>query len=1006
MKKLIPVLTLLLISGFVLAQQIQITGRVTTADDPDGLMGVAVMEVGTSNGTITGANGEFSIEAEKGSLLRFSFVGLLDKVITVDQQTELTVLLEEDYLGLEEVVVVGYGVQKKSDLTGSVASISPEVMNAVPTTNIAEMIRGNAAGVEVTLGNARPGGYSNIIIRGRKSLSGSNAPLYIVDGIPVSDINDLNARDIESVEVLKDASAQSIYGARASNGVILLTTKRGSSGEMQVSYDASSTLQTIWKNFKVYDGDEWYEYRTQGFRSDAALSYAPLDTMANWREYFPSNVILDAVMLEAYENGEYINWEDLVINNAMMQQHNLSIRGGDEDTRIATSFGYFDQDGLRPESGFKRGNFRLNFDQKANKWLSFGGNTYLSRSVQSQEASAAYYDYLYLPPLAQPWDENGDLQLYPTLDDRHRNPLFNNQESDRTITRNKLLLNVFTDIKFLKNFNYRLNASTQIRNSVDNEYLSTQHEKGRQFAVAGGLGGEATVGNSNDFEYLVEHILTYSRQITPDHYFDVTLMQSVNHRERSSISTSTQNFNTDILGAYGIGDGTELFSPGTSAWSRRMISYMGRVRYNLKDRYLFSASTRIDGSSVFGANNKYGIFPSASFGWRIDKEDFMEGVQSINNLKLRVSYGTIGNEAISPYQTQALTEPLAYTFGSGETMLGYLPGLSDFPNADLKWETTTTFNTGLDFGFFKGRISGTVEYYVSNTSDLLVNKQIPTAYGFNRIMTNLGKTRNRGMEVMLNTYIISRSDISWSVNMSVSRNKNEIIEIDGSVDAEGNPVNDIANRWFIGEPVNVYYYYQFDGIWQLEEDNSLMPSSRPGDVKLADMNNDTTITAEDDRILYYRDPDWYGTLGTNFRYKGFEIQAVANLLVGGVRYNEYVVNGNYGAAKAAFNAIKMDYWTPENPSQTYPRVYVDGTQSNYKSAYGYQNASYFRLRTLTLAYNIPQQVCNRLGIGNMKVYATGTNLLTITDYMSYSPEADPESYPEGKNYTVGLSVTF
>ncbi|MDT8431938.1 MAG: TonB-dependent receptor [Bacteroidales bacterium] len=1006
MRKLLPTLVLLLTCNFIFGQERTITGKVTTAEDPGGLTGVTVMELGTNNGTITDASGFYTITVDGNAILRYSFVGLLDKEVAVGQRTRIDVQLESDYLGLDEVVVVGYGVQKKSDLTGSVASITADEMNAVPTTNIAEMIRGNAAGVEVSLGNARPGGSSNIIIRGRKSLSGSNSPLYIVDGVPVGNINDINARDIESVEVLKDASAQSIYGARASNGVILLTTKRGKSGEMQVTYDASTTLQTIWKNFEVYGGDEWLEYRTQGFRSDAALSAPFIDTLSNWREYFPPEVILDEAMLESFESGEFVNWEDLVIDNAMMQQHNLSIRGGDENTRIATSFGYFDQDGLRPESSFQRGSFRLNFDQKATDWLSVGGNTYLARSFQTREASSAYYDYLYLPPLAQPYDENGDLQLYPTLDDRHRNPLFNNQESDRNITSNRLLLNVFADVSFLRHFNYRLNASTQASNSIDKEYLSTQHEKGRQYAVAGGLGGQASIGNANSFEYLVENILTFDKQLTQSQHLDITLMQSFNHRERSSNSVTTQNFNTDILGADGIADGTELFAPGNSAWSRRMISYMGRIRYNLMDKYLFSAATRIDGSSVFGANNKYAIFPSASVGWRIDKEDFMESFNRVNNLKLRASYGSIGNEAISPYQTQALTEALAYTFGSGETLLGYLPGLNDFPNADLRWETTTTFNSGLDFGFFKGRISGSLEYYISNTVDLLVNKQIANAYGFNRIMTNLGKTRNKGLELTMNSYLVSTDNMSWSVNLTYSRNRNEIVEIDGTVDEDGNPVNDIANRWFIGEPINVYYSYQFDGIWQLEEENILMPESRPGDVKLADINGDTTITAEDDRVILYRDPDWYGTIGTHFSFKGFEVSAVANILVGGVRYNEYIVNGNYGAAKAAFNAIKMDYWTPENPSNTYPRVYMDGQQSEYKSSYGYQDASYFRLRTVTLAYNFPVRISRALGLERLKLYATATNLLTITDYMSYSPEADPEDYPEGKNYTVGLSLTF
>lgn len=480
-------------------------------------------------------------------------------------------------------------------------------------------------------------------------------------------------------------------------------------------------------------------------------------------------------------------------------------------------------------------------------------------------------------------------------------------------------------------------------------------------------------------------------------------MQGINERRYESLTTVSRNFNNDILGYDGIGMGTVLIAPVSSKNMRRMVSFMGRINYSLLNKYLITFTGRLDGSSVFGPSNKYGFFPSAALAWKIHEESFMQAIEAINNLKLRLSYGSIGNEAIMPYQTQALTQPRPYTFGNRALLVGYLPGRNDFPNSDLKWETSTTFNTALDFGLFKGRISGTLEYYITNTTDLLIDRLVPSASGYSKVFTNFGKVRNTGYEAFLSAYLVSRSNISWSVNFAFSRNLNRIIE--ATVDNEGNPVDDVANEWFIGYPINVDYQYVFDGIWQLGEDNSLMPGSKPGEIKLKDVNGDGKISPEEDRQVFMLDPSWIGSFSMIARLWRFDLDAMFDFKQGGLRNNDLLYNGNYGAFHPVFNAVKQPYWTPENPINTHPRPYFNTTQQ-HKNVLGLQDASYFRLRILTMGFNFPSSLTGKIGIERLRIYLRGTNLLTISKYLSYGPELDARQYPEGRIYSFGLNVSF
>lgn len=1001
-KWVLTILLLLFMSG-LFSQTFTIQGKVTGAGYESGIPGANVYVKGTSKGTITDLDGEYTIEASTGDILLFSFVGLLSKEVEVTDNTPVNVYLEEDLVGLDEVVVIGYGTIKKSDLTGSVASISAERLNSTPTTDVGEMLRGKVAGLEVTTETARPGGSSNILIRGRNSLSGGNSPLFIVDGAPATGINDLNAMDIESIEVLKDASAQAVYGARASNGVILITTRRGSEGKLKVSYSNYVGIQQAVKNFDLYSAEEWVEMRRQAIRSDLAPL---LDNDSAWRDHLPNDVILDSKMLQAYEDSTYTDWEEMVLRNALMHKHDLGISGGNEKSRFAANFGYFDQDGVIPTSGYKRGTFRLNFDQKINRWLSFGANTFIGRSIQNIESENR--NFIIQPPLAQPYDEEGNLQMDITNDVKHYNPLMNLYESDDKRTRTNYNLTFFADIQITKHLKYRFNSNMNNISQERAEYLSTQHSIGRRLAEGSGKGGQATLGSYERFEYLVENIIDYNQTFNNTHTVYATLMQGVNDIKSQSYSITAQNFTDDILGYNGIGNASIIIPVSNSAYRRGMLSYMARVQYGYMSKYMITLTGRVDGSSVFGPNNKYAFFPSVALAWRIDQENFMTNLSSISSLKMRFSYGVIGNEAIKPYTTLGLTKNRSYTFNQNDIIVGYLPGRNDFPNYNLRWESSATSNLGIDFALFKGRISGTIDGYKVNTYNLLVTRQVPKTTGYDRIWDNLGETQNLGLEAVLNTHIISTRNFSWLVDLTYSMNRNKIVSISDKLDEQGNPVDDEANRWFIGYPINVYYDYQFDGIWQQDDDiaNSHQPLASPGHVRVADINGDTLLSPESDRVITSRDPKWIGNIGTSVSYKGFQVSADMYFVQGVIRQNNYLYDFNYGGLVGHFNGVKQDYWTPENPSNTVPRVYLDGTTSLHKGTVGYQDASYIRLRNLTLAYSLPAKLLENLNISALKIYVTSNNLLTITDYKSYSPEVSLNGYPDNRSFLAGVNVTF
>ena len=969
---------------------VTITGKISDSDGAP-LIGASasVVIAKKSFGAITDLDGKFSLElpvAPVDEEIVFSFIGFKDTSMPMGGKKHFEVSMKEDFQMLDQVVVVGYGTQRRSDMTGAIASVTSEKLNSTPTTSLGEMLRGAAAGVHVSLGSAEPGGSSSVLIRGRRSLSGDNAPLYIVDGVPMTSIDDINSNDIESMEILKDASSQSIYGARAANGVILITTKRGQEGKLKVSYSGYVAIQDINRNFEFYNGEEWAAYRKEAYYN----AYGTMDEAD----------CLKGLMLDSYNSGEWVDWEALMIRPAIQHKHDVYVQSGNDKTKYAFGIGAYFQDGMVHNSGFDKLTGRLNIDHKISKAISLGANLSYTRSWK-QSADGTFNTFVTMPPLAKVYEEDGVTLRKDVTEagESHYNPLWNINNSDSRNRTDRLLLNLFGDWKIVKGLTYRINASLSSRNVNSGSYLGLNHTTGQNTQ------GKATVTQSAYFDYLLENILNYSAEFGKGHKFDATLMQSVNYITWNSTSISGTGFSNDDLSFNAISSAVDHGVPTYELSERKMLSYLARARYNYKDRYLFTAAVRVDGSSVFGAGNKYGVFPSASFAWRISEENFLKNVEWVSNLKLRASFGQVGNQGISPYTTLGLADKYMYEFGT-YPLVGYLPDTT-MPNPDLKWETSTSANLGVDFGFFYGRIGGSIELYNTDTSDLLISKSLSQSTGYSSQLVNMGKVNNKGVELTLNLIPVKTKDFQWDVDVTFAKNWNKIVCIDGALDENGKPKNDVNNNWFIGEPMNVYYDYKFDGIWQLDDDiaNSHMPSAKPGAVKVSDTNGDGKLD-DTDRVIMYRDPAWIGTLSTGLSYKGFDISAVLYVSQGGTRYNSYLTSFNQGGDMTGKrNGVRRNYWTPSNPSNEAPAPNMTQAPA-YITALGYQDASFIRLRNLQVGYTFPKKISKILAMQSLRLYATFTNVWTHTQVTGYGPEQTPGSYPEPRTMLFGLNVSF
>ena len=993
MHKIFILIISLCCSVSILAQNLNLSGSVKDADTGQVLPGATILVEGSSNGTTTDFDGNFNIAVGLGETLIISYVGFKTQSRVVDNNIDLNIFLEPSN-ELDEVVVVGYGTQKRSNLVGSVSTIEVDKASQTPTTNVTELLRGRAAGVQVNLGDARPGGYSNIIIRGNVSVAGGNNPLIIVDGLPYDNLNDISPNDISSVEILKDAASTAIYGSRASNGVILVTTKKANKGYTSFNYSAYVTTQTLTKNFDMYDAPGFYNYRMDAWRARLAIDSPPLRFV--WQDF----------ELDLIRNGNFVDWENLALQDALLTNHALSYSSGTEKTSVYSSLNYFTQDGIIPNSGFDRLQYKLNLTQKITDKLSMDAIINIQHANQNRETGGLFLSSL--SPIAKPFDDNGNLVKYYFGEENSNavNPLWDQRESVDETETNLTDLSLRFDYKLSPNITYSLKTFFRNRNTDQGTYRSSLHSAGDE--------GNNGIGVLIDTQYkqlLVEHILNYNIINNDTHNLDFTGVHAYDEQNFKYNQLDKSDFVNDALTYNGLA--SELLNNNRYVWRRRSLSFMGRVRYSFLDKYLLEATTRADGASVFAENNKWGYFPAVSVAYKAE-EDISSDI--VDQLKLRLSYGVTGNQGINSLESLGVAEYNPYIFGTS-TVSGSSAS-SRLRNPELKWESTTTLNAGIDFGFFTNRVRGTFEYYKTNTTDLLLDRQLNPSSGYSVTRFNVGELQNTGVEFSLNGSLIQSKDLSFDLGLNWSTNQNEIVALTGETQVDPDTgetyfidiVDSSGRRLSIGQSINNLWLPEYAGIYQESDflDGSpVIPElgSKPGYIRVIDQNGDGVIDINDN-IFINTDPDWYGSFNTTLRYKNFDLFMDWYSVQGVTRINSVLANGEFW--KSSINGPIVPYYTDANPSTNWPKANATAVWLEHLNSFAAQDASYIRLRTLTLGYNFGNKLNKLLNTTKGRLYFTGTNLLTFTDFLSYSPEQDLRQgvFPETLNLTVGLNLTF
>lgn len=951
-------------------QQRTVTGVVT---DQLGLPlpGVAVVVKGTTTGTITKADGNFSLAIPPSAeILQFSFVGMRTQEVTIGDRTTFTMVMKEETIGVDEVVVVGYGTQKKSDITGTVTSVGKDRLEMVPNITIAQAIQGAVPGLMIQNTSAGAEPDLSIMVRGRKSIAANNSPLIVVDGIPYGGkLSDINPNDVKSIEILKDASAAAIYGSRGANGVILITTKQGIKGKATVTYDGYYSIQEITNVPDYMDGRQFYDFKNERLVAGVSTSEK-----------------------EVYDAGEWVDWVDLATRQGNSQQHNVSISGGMGETSYYVSGGIMKVKGIVLNDDYVRGTGRFNIDSRITDWLTIGTRTQLTFADKSG-VSPSMWDLYLANPLAIPYNEDGTVTINPVADDPSReNPLqeiqfANNDKSRRIVTNNYAILD-FT--KLISGLSLRLNYGITDGISENKTYRGRDTYDGKISQ------GSASIDKDSEYNSVWENILSYNKEFG-DHSLGATAVYSIQNDEWNSEGIEMEKFPNDLLTWYAGGQ-AGLVSPSFDYIKSKLVSQMLRFNYSYDSRYLLTLTGRRDGYSGFGADSKWGFFPSLALGWNLRNEEFFPLKNMFSQLKVRASYGLNGNQAVGSYRSMARLEEENYLSGNS-TMAGYFP--STLGQQTLGWESSRTFNFGLDIGLFEQRVTGDLNMYVTNTYDLLLNRSISAVHGITSILQNIGETQNKGMEFSLNSRNVITKNFSWITSGNISYIQNKIIDI------YGDGLDDISNQWFVGKPISVNYDYVFNGVWQLNEESEAQKwGSKPGYIKLKDVNTDSKITPDDRQIIGQQDPDFLWGLTNAFNYKNFNLSVFLHGVHGVTKEND-LMDDEIVTTGVRRNTIVKKWWTPENASNEWYMNHVDANKMAGVTTRIYENASFVRVKDVTLSYNFPTTIINKLGGNTLKIYATGRNLFTFTKWRGLDPELnDQRSIPLQREFVLGLQIGF
>jgi len=976
-KKILLSVSLFFCTLIAVAQSKTITGKVSSTDGTP-LAGATVQLKKSTVTTKTGNEGTYSISVpvNTGSTLVFTYVGFESKEVEIGNALSFDISLVELDNSLNEVVVVGYGTQKKRDVTGSVASLSKERLQQLPNTNIAQALQGSVPGLRInTNGGGAEGNDLSILIRGRNSISASTGPLIVWDGIPYEGgISEINPNDVESIEILKDASAAAIYGSRGSNGVIIVTSKQGKKGKLNITYDGSYGTQSITNKPDLLSGEEFYNFKTT--RLNAPNTISPAEQAI-------------------YTAGKAVDWYKLATQKGLRSQHSLSMTGGTD--KISFYFGgtFLDVKGVSVNDRFKRYSIRPNIEVKVTPWLTIGSSTQFSLQnrdglpVEFSDSRNTGGGANFFNPLTAPYDSTGNPSIYAYADyPPARNPLsntlvINKDNSYRIFSTN----NIKIDFPFVKGLSYKLNTGIEYESNSRKTYW------GRNVALGFEGNGYATNYNSIGRNFTVENILNYSREFGK-HSVNFTALYSSQSNDFDRDQLEGQGFPNDVLTNYQMVSAA-LLTASSVNFKQNLLSQMGRLNYGYDGKYLITLTTRRDGYSGFGTNNKYGVFPSAAVAWNIHRESFMKNINFISNLKLRVSYGLNGNQAVSSYSS--LAKLASFPYISGSTVLpGYVP--SSLANEELGWESTKSLSFGLDFGILNNRIQGSLDFYSAKTQDLLLNRTISSVQGFTRILQNIGKTANRGIELGLTSTNIRTKDFSWTTNLNFSHNKNKI------VDLYGDGRDDVGNSWFIGKPINVIYGLQNDGVFkkQKEIDESFQKTSMLGWVRVKNVNGDTLINASDRTIIGNQDPNFIWGITNTIKYKGISLMVFFHGVTGVTKRNTFDDDNVFTDVRR--NTTRKDWWSPTNPNGNH---FANDANANPFGVNFYESANFARLKDISLGYELPSSVLNRLKVTSCKVYITGRNLATFTKYNALDPElTDQFGLPLQKEFVFGLTITL
>lgn len=991
-----------------------VSGRVSSGNET--LAGVTINEKGTGNSTFSDVNGRYTIRVQGSNpTLVFTFVGFDSQEVAVGERTEVNVSLTESSTSLDEVVIIGYGQAKKSDLTGSVSSMNAESIQRTNKTNAFQAMQGQVAGVNLQMTDNKPGGAFNVRIRGVNTINSSEAienagygagqnPLYIVDGIFVSDISFLNPADIDQMDILKDASATAIYGSRGTNGVVIIKTKGGVKGRLSVSYDNYFGSKQAYYLPDMLQGAEFVEYFKDAV---VGLQWAGGNTSfgrddVNLSQYMRPNELANI------SANKYTDWIGLVNQPGFQTNHTVGLSGGNENTTFGLGMAYTKDEGTFAGEAFERYTMRANINSRILPNVTLGYTNYIALSTRDEGSKEGLRSAYRLRPTGSPYDENGDPQFFPLQGESFiTNPLF---EADNWVNQTRVLNylgNLSLEISPLKNLKVTSNFSPNVEFSRLGEYRALYNK-----ATSGNqLNTRAVVLNRNRMSYTWDNIINYDWKINPDNNLNATLVYSQFYDRYENYYAERRNFSTDQFLFYNLGAGSVLQS-ATSGFSKQTLeSYTGRLNYGHKGKYLLTLTGRYDGSSILAANNKWAFFPSAAIAWRVVEEDFMKNQTTFSDLKFRLSYGQTGNNGtgggLSPLASLSLIGSNFTNIGDQVTQTAFVSGLA---NQNLTWEKTKEWNFGVDFGLLKNRITGTLDIYNRLNTDIIFFRPVPSATGYSGVFDNVGEATNKGVEFAVTSKNINNGDFRWTTSLNFATNRNKITQLYGGVDEILFGVQGGSYIHKVGYPIGSIYTWEFDGIWQLNElDEARKVNQLPGQVKVKDIDGNGVINADDRTVIGNAMPKWTGGITNTFDYKNLDFSFFVYTSQG-ARSNSYFHishTGGFDATPGRFNSLKTNYWTPDNPSNDW---YQPSNNGPYASALQYPDVSYVKVGYITLGYSLNQKFLDRIRVKSARLYVTGQNPFTFSDYVGFDPEtAVRNSYASAhmtRTWMGGVNIKF